>query len=74
VFCSSGAFLIPYFLFVIIGGIPLFYLEVAVGQFMAKGGVKAWAICPVFQGWYRSCYTYNLDSTLHVFAAMSRHT
>ncbi|XP_005096200.2 sodium- and chloride-dependent creatine transporter 1 [Aplysia californica] len=47
---GGGAFLIPYFLFVLVGGIPLFYLEVAVGQYMSKGGLQAWNIVPLFQG------------------------
>ena len=45
-----GAFLIPYLICVIIGGIPLFYLEVAVGQFMGVAGVKAWNLVPIFRG------------------------
>lgn len=47
---GGGAFLIPYFICVIIGGIPLFYLEVAVGQFMGIAGLNAWKICPILQG------------------------
>jgi len=47
---GGGAFLIPYFICVAIGGIPLFFLEVALGQFMSQGGIGAWAICPLFQG------------------------
>ncbi|XP_064609914.1 sodium- and chloride-dependent taurine transporter-like [Liolophura sinensis] len=47
---GGGAFLLPYFICVIIGGIPLFFLEVAVGQFMSIGGTKAWNIVPLFQG------------------------
>ena len=49
-----GAFLVPYLICVVIGGIPLFYLEVALGQFMAQGGPKAWRICPILQG--LQCY------------------
>ena len=46
----SGAFLIPYLICVIVGGIPLFYLEVAVGQFMGVAGINAWKIVPIFRG------------------------
>ena len=47
---GGGAFLIPYFLCVIVGGIPMFFLEVAIGQFMSQGGIMVWNICPLFQG------------------------
>lgn len=47
---GGGAFLIPYFLAVIFCGIPCFFLEVCLGQFMAQGGVSAWKIVPLFQG------------------------
>lgn len=42
--------MIPYFICCIVGGIPLFYLEVCVGQFMGVAGLNAWKICPIFQG------------------------
>jgi len=32
------------------GGIPTFYLEIALGQFMSQGGIGAWNICPLFKG------------------------
>ncbi|CAN9515550.1 unnamed protein product [Ophioblennius macclurei] len=47
---GGGVFLIPYLLFVFIGGIPVFFLEIAVGQFMKQGGVAAWNIAPLFKG------------------------
>ncbi|XP_060602808.1 sodium- and chloride-dependent taurine transporter-like [Ruditapes philippinarum] len=47
---GGGAFLVPYLICVIVGGIPLFYLEVAVGQFMGVAGINAWNICPFFRG------------------------
>ncbi|KAF8564174.1 hypothetical protein P879_07293 [Paragonimus westermani] len=47
---GGGAFLIPYFISVFFAGIPLFLLEVALGQLMTKGPVAAWDICPLFRG------------------------
>ncbi|CAH1778228.1 unnamed protein product [Owenia fusiformis] len=47
---GGGAFLLPYFICVLLGGIPMFYLEVALGQFMSEGGIQSWRICPLFQG------------------------
>ncbi|XP_046331791.2 sodium- and chloride-dependent GABA transporter 2-like [Haliotis rufescens] len=47
---GGGAFLIPYFIAVVLGGIPVFFLEVTLGQFMSEGGIGPWKICPLFQG------------------------
>ncbi|ELT89126.1 hypothetical protein CAPTEDRAFT_105846 [Capitella teleta] len=47
---GGGAFLIPYFLCVLVGGVPTFFLEVSIGQFMSKGGIGVWNICPLMQG------------------------
>ncbi|XP_054628891.1 sodium- and chloride-dependent creatine transporter 1-like isoform X1 [Dunckerocampus dactyliophorus] len=47
---GGGVFLIPYLLIVFIGGIPVFFLEIALGQFMKQGGVSAWNIAPLFKG------------------------
>lgn len=46
-----GAFLVPYVLMLILGGIPLFYMELALGQFNRKGAITCWGrICPLFRG------------------------
>ncbi|WAR13329.1 S6A18-like protein [Mya arenaria] len=39
---GGGAFLIPYTLMLAIEGIPIFYLELAVGQRLRKGAIGAW--------------------------------
>uniref|UniRef100_A0A915Q6X2 Transporter n=1 Tax=Setaria digitata TaxID=48799 RepID=A0A915Q6X2_9BILA len=48
---GGGAFLIPYILMVLIAGIPLFYMELSLGQYYRKGAVTTWGwICPLFKG------------------------
>ncbi|ELT92925.1 hypothetical protein CAPTEDRAFT_144422 [Capitella teleta] len=48
---GGGAFLIPYVLMLACAGIPLFYMELALGQFNRKGAITCWGrICPIFKG------------------------
>jgi hypothetical protein len=46
----TGAFLIPYTLMLMTTGLPLFFMELAVGQFSSLGSVGVWKICPFFAG------------------------
>ena len=46
-----GAFLVPYGIMLLVGGIPLFYMELALGQYNRKGAITCWGrICPLFKG------------------------
>ncbi|XP_077421942.1 sodium- and chloride-dependent GABA transporter 2-like isoform X2 [Vanacampus margaritifer] len=48
---GGGAFLVPYLVFVVTCGIPLFLLEATVGQYTQEGGVTCWRkICPLAEG------------------------
>ncbi|XP_068092817.1 sodium-dependent dopamine transporter isoform X1 [Hyperolius riggenbachi] len=47
---GGGAFLVPYLFFMIIAGMPLFYMELALGQFNREGAAGVWKICPIFKG------------------------
>uniref|UniRef100_A0A8B9L2I8 Transporter n=1 Tax=Astyanax mexicanus TaxID=7994 RepID=A0A8B9L2I8_ASTMX len=47
---GGGAFLVPYLLFMVIAGMPLFYMELALGQYNREGAAGVWKICPVFKG------------------------
>jgi len=48
---GGGAFLIPYFINLIIVAIPLMYMEFSVGQFTQRGPIGAMAkLCPILKG------------------------
>ena len=47
---GGGVFFIPYFLMLFLCGIPLFYTELAMGQFSGLGTLGVWKAAPAFKG------------------------
>ncbi|XP_034097306.1 sodium- and chloride-dependent glycine transporter 1 [Drosophila albomicans] len=47
---GGGAFLVPYMLMVILCGIPLFYMEVLIGQFSGTGCTGMFRLVPILKG------------------------
>ncbi|XP_052471795.1 sodium- and chloride-dependent GABA transporter 2-like [Carassius gibelio] len=48
---GGGAFLIPYLVFVVTCGVPLFLLETAMGQYTQEGAITCWRhLCPLAEG------------------------
>lgn len=48
---GGGAFLIPYLCMLFLCGMPLFFMELSLGQYIALGPVTSWAaICPLLKG------------------------
>ncbi|KAL8617003.1 hypothetical protein ACOMHN_014174 [Nucella lapillus] len=47
---GGGAFFIPYCIFLVLCGLPLFFMEVSYGQFSSLSPLAIWKICPMFKG------------------------
>uniref|UniRef100_A0A5F9D2S1 Transporter n=1 Tax=Oryctolagus cuniculus TaxID=9986 RepID=A0A5F9D2S1_RABIT len=64
---GGGAFLIPYVVFFICCGIPVFFLETALGQFTSEGGITCWRkICPLFEERCVEFQKLNMSNHSHV--------
>ncbi|XP_061682411.1 sodium- and chloride-dependent GABA transporter 2-like [Syngnathoides biaculeatus] len=73
---GGGAFLVPYLVFVVTCGVPLFLLETTMGQYTQEGGVTCWRkMCPLAEGigyggqliQVYSCLTYIIILSWAVF-------
>ena len=59
---GGGAFLVPYFVMLLLCGIPLLYMELAVGQYTRRGPIGALGkICPILKGEHFKNYKSILD-------------
>ncbi|KAM3962696.1 sodium-dependent proline transporter [Aphomia sociella] len=68
---GGGAFLIPYFLTLLICGIPLVYLETTLGQFASAGCISVFNINPLFKGAGYAVIILNVIATTYFSAIMS---
>ncbi|NXJ55259.1 SC6A7 protein, partial [Spizaetus tyrannus] len=47
---GGGVFLIPYFIMLLVMGLPLFLMELSLGQYGAAGPITVWKCCPLLKG------------------------
>ena len=47
---GGGSFLICYFTLLLFIGKPMYYMELALGQFTQRGPVAIWSMCPLGRG------------------------
>ncbi|OWF50839.1 sodium-dependent noradrenaline transporter-like [Mizuhopecten yessoensis] len=53
---GGGAFIIPYFTVLLLGAIPVFMMELSMGQYTQEGPIRVWKMSPLFRGiGYASC-------------------
>uniref|UniRef100_A0A8C5CDN8 Transporter n=1 Tax=Gadus morhua TaxID=8049 RepID=A0A8C5CDN8_GADMO len=73
---GGGAFLVPYMVFVVTCGVPLFLLETSMGQYTQEGAITVWRkLCPLAEGigyggqvvLLYSCITYPVILTWALF-------
>uniref|UniRef100_A0A8C8WL53 Transporter n=1 Tax=Panthera leo TaxID=9689 RepID=A0A8C8WL53_PANLE len=63
---GGGAFLIPYFVALVLEGIPLFHIELAIGQHLRTGSVGVWkAVSPYLGGVGLGCLTVSFLVSLY---------
>ena len=54
-----GAFLVPYVIMLALVGLPLFFMELAFGQYASLGPISIWKINPALKGNYSNGFMFN---------------
>uniref|UniRef100_A0A158R4M9 Transporter n=1 Tax=Syphacia muris TaxID=451379 RepID=A0A158R4M9_9BILA len=47
---GGGAFLVVYGIFFLLAALPIFVMEVTIGQYLQRGSMDIWRMCPIFTG------------------------
>ncbi|XP_022368186.1 sodium-dependent neutral amino acid transporter B(0)AT3 [Enhydra lutris kenyoni] len=69
---GGGAFLIPYLIALVLEGIPIFYIELAIGQRLQRGSIGVWtAISPYLGGVGLGCLTVSFLVSLYYNTVLS---
>jgi len=68
---GGGAFLIPYIIFVIFCGFPMFFLETSLGQFTRRGAFQAWNVAPIMKGVGLGAGVLSFFSSLYYITVMA---
>lgn len=61
---GGGAFMVPYVLMLFLCGIPLFYMELNLGQFTSLGCVSVWRMAPLLKG-IRKTDAFRVEFDIH---------
>ena len=66
-YCAAGAFLVPYLIMLLLCGMPMFYMELAAGQYFSLGPIGTWAaICPLFKGLTQNLFYIKFISIIYI--------
>ena len=64
---GGGAFLIPYFIMLLFCGLPLLFMEIAVGQYTRQGPIGALnKICPILTGNVKKLHKFRKMKNSHI--------